>query len=312
MRLREFRRADSPALFPLLREGFPEEERILGTRPEGVDRLIRRLYRADFRLVLGLLRAFRRSPFHLYVMDEGGRLAGTTLLSFAARAGYLSMVVVVPEHRRRGLARQLIEAARRAAAGRGKPYVVLQVLAANAPARALYAAAGYRELDRQRFVVHDAPSSLVAGSARRSVRPFERSDAEAVAAVANRTRPERVREVLPVRARDLASGGWADRLMEAESAAWVVDRGRGPEAYVAASASPLTEAGHLGRLIVDASAEPALAAELVRTAGAWVAARGSPRLVTSVAEDDRAARTALTEAGFRDDIEHFTLYRTSA
>jgi len=310
-KLRELRRTDSPALYPLLKDGFPEEERILGTRPEGVDRLIRRLYRTDVRVLLGLLRGFHRSPFHLYVMDDGGRIVGTTLLSFAARAGYLSIVVVAPEYRRRGLARQLIEAARQAAARRGKPYVVLQVLAANAPARALYETAGYRELDHQRFVVHDRPASIATGSAGASVRPFARPDTDAVAKLANRTNAELVREVLPVRARDFASRGFADRLMEAETAAWVVDRGRGPEAYVAASASPLTEAGHLSRLIVGASVEPELAAGLVRTAGAWIAARGSPRIVTSVAEADGAARAALAEVGFRDDIEHLTLYRPS-
>jgi hypothetical protein len=245
-------------------------------------------------------------------MDDGGRLAATAMLSFVARAGYLSTVVVAPEYRRRGLARQLIERARQGTARRGKPYVVLQVLTANAPARALYAAAGYRELDRQRYVVHEAPPSIAHGPAGESVRPFYRSDAEAVAAVANRTNPELVREVLPVRGRDLTSGGWADRLMEAESAAWVIDRGHGPEAYVAASASPLTEAGHLSRLIVDGSVDPALAAELVRTAGAWVAARGSPRIVTSVAEGQAAARSALAEVGFHDVLEHLTLYRPSA
>lgn len=311
MRLREFHRSDGKAFFALLKIGFPEEERMLGTRPEGLERLLRRLYRLDIRLLLGILRAFRRSPFHLYVLDDGGRLAGVTMLSFAARAGYLSTVVIDPAYRRRGLARRLIEAARAEAARRGKPYVVLTVLEANAPARALYATAGYEELKRERFVVHDAPGSIPAGPASPSIRPFERSDAEPLAAIANRTSPGRVRDVLPLRGRDLLSGGWANRMMEAETASWVVDRGRGPEAYLGASASPLTEAGHLATLIVGESVGPSLAGELVRTAGTWLAARRCPRLVTSVAEEHLAARAALEEVGFRDDIAHLTLYRPS-
>lgn len=312
MRLREFRRADGPGFFQLLGAQFPEEERIYGYRPEGFERLLQRLYRVDFRFFLGLLRTFRRSPFHLYVIDDGGRIAGATMLSFTARAGFLSTVVVAPEYRRRGLARQLIDAARHEAARRGKPYVALRVLAANEPARALYASAGYRELDRQTFAVHDDPASFVGDGTDASIRAFQPSDGGALAEIVNRTSPEAVREVLPVRGHDLTAGRWADRLLEAESAAWVIDRGRGPEACVAATVSPLTAAAHVRSPIVAESVEPALATRLVRVAGAWLAERRPARVVTSVAEENRRGHAALAEAGFHDEIVHYTLYRSSA
>jgi ribosomal protein S18 acetylase RimI-like enzyme len=311
VKLREFRRSDGPTFFALLKSQFPEEEQMLGMRPEGFEAVVRRLYRADLRFFLGLLRAFHRSPFHLYVLEEGGAVAGLTLLSFTGRAGFLSSVVVAPEYRRRGLARQLIEAARAEAVRRNKPYVVLRVLAANAPARALYESAGYRTLDHQTFAVHDRPEAFAGLTSPGSIRPYRRSDGEALAALANRTNSPQVREVLPVAARDLVAERWADRLFEAQSAAWVIDRGRGPEGHLSASASPVTEAAHLSVPLVGESVEPALALDLVRAAGAWLASRRPARLVTSVPEENRRGHAALAEAGFRDSIDHYTLYRSS-
>jgi ribosomal protein S18 acetylase RimI-like enzyme len=311
MKLREFRRSDGPRFFSLLKTQFPEEEQMMGMRPEGFERVIRRLYRADLRFFLGLLRAFRRSPFHLYVLDDAGTIAGVTLLTFTARTGFLSSVVVAPEYRRRGLARQLIGAAREATVRRGRPYVVLRVLAANAPARALYASAGYTTLDHQTFVVHDRPEAFVGATPQPSIRPYVRTDGETLSAIANRTNSPTVRDVLPIGPRDLSAERWVDRLFDAESAAWVIDRGHGPEAHLAASASPVTEAAHLSTPILAESVEPALATELVRTAGAWLAARRPARIVTSIADENGRGRAALAEAGFRGSIDHFTLYRSS-
>jgi len=311
MKLREFRRPDFPRFFALLRSEFPEEEAMLGMRPEGMETIVRRLYRPDLRIFLGLLRAVHRSPFHLYVMEEDGAVAGTTMLSFTPRTGFLSTVVVAPEFRRRGVARQLIEAARREAAARRRPYVALRVLADNAPARALYAAAGYQTLDQQSFLVHEEPAALAQAPEAREIRPFRRSDGEALAEIANLANPPTVREVLPVEAREMVPGRWADRVFLAETAAWVVDRGNGPEAHVAASATPLTEAAHLSAPVVGPSVEPSVAAGLVRTAGAWLAARHPARIVTSIADDHLPGRRALEEAGFHAGMAHYTLYRSS-
>ncbi len=312
LRIREFRRSDATRFFALLKSQFPEEEAILGTRPEGYERLMRRLYRPDLRLLLGLLAAFRRSPFHLYVAEEDGTVAGTTLLAFAQRAGFISTVVVAPEYRRRGFAKALLERAHRESSRRGRPYVALRVLDANASARALYEGLGYRTLDHQMFMVHDAPSSIVAPVASGSVRAFRRPDAEPLAGVAASTTPAQVWDVLPVRAREIGASNWADRLFEAEVAAWVVDRGQGAEGFVQASVSSLTDAAHLGTPIVAGALPAPLLQELIATAGAWLAARRPSRIATSVAETSVAAVGALREVGFHDAFGHFTLYRPSS
>lgn len=313
MKLREFRRADAPRLFEFLKSEFPEEEAILGMRADGFERVIRRLFRFDMRVVLGCLRVLHRSPFHLYVIEEDGTIVATTLLSFAVRAGFLSTVVVAPGYRRRGFARRLLDAARLESARRGRPYVALQVLDSNTPARALYASDGFRELDRQWFVVHDAVATvgLPTPLSGPSIRLFRRDDRRPLADLANRSLPEAVREVLPVQARDLPGGSIADRLFESETASWVVDRGRGPEAHLAATSTPTTEAAHLSNPIIGPSVEPALAADLVRTATRWLAARRAVRVVARVPEANGAARRALQEGGFHDAMAERTLYRSS-
>lgn len=312
MTLREFRRSDAGSFFSLLKSQFPEEEAMLGMRPEGFEAVIRRLYRADLRIFLGLLRAFHRSPFHLYIADEDGAIAGVTMLTFAARAGFLSTVVVAPEFRRRGLARALIEAARRETARRKLPYVALRVLVENTPARTLYASAGYRELDQQTYVVHDGPAAFGPFSPSAPIRPFQRSDVPALTEIANRALSPPVREALPVREQDFRSGTWADRLFRAETAAWVVDRGHGAEAHIAATSTPTTDAAHLSSPVVAETVEPALAAELVRAAASWLAPRRPSRIVASVSRDNPRGHAALEEEGFHDAFAHLTLYRPSA
>jgi ribosomal protein S18 acetylase RimI-like enzyme len=311
VRVREFRRSDASRFFALMKSQFPEEEAILGTRPEGFEALIRRLYRPDLRLLLGLAALVHRSPFHLYIAEEDGTIAGSTLLAFAPRAGFLSTVVVAPEFRRRGYAKALLERAHRETARRGRPYVALRVLEGNAPARRLYEALGYRTLDRHLFVVHDAPTAIAAPIASGSVRPFDRRDSEPLARVAQTTTPTQVWDVLPVRAGEIGGRNWADRLFRAEGAAWVVDRGRGPEAFVQATVSPMTDAAHLSTPIVAEGLPPPLVAELIASAGAWLAARRTPRIVASLADTSVAAHRALQEVGFRDAFGHFTLFRTS-
>jgi len=311
MRIRPFRRADGPRFFELLRREFPEEEAVLGMRPEGMEAILRRLYRPDVRFMLGLARAFHRSPFHLYVAEEDGTIAGMVLLAFSQRAGFLSTLVVAPEFRRRGFARQLLETGRREAARRGRRYIALGVLANNVPARALYEAVGYQPLEHQTFFVHDAPSVLGSAPSVRAIRPFRRSDARQLAAVANRTNPPQVLEVLPMRPRDLVAGRLSDRIFNAESQAWVVDLGHGPLAHVRASTSPVTEAAHLSAPIVDESVNPELAADLVRTAGAWLAPYRRPRIATNAAEGNRRGRQALEAVGFHVAFEEFTLYQST-
>jgi ribosomal protein S18 acetylase RimI-like enzyme len=67
-----------------------------------------------------------------------------------ARALYIDALAVDPSFRRRGAARALLAQAERQARSRGLPSVALDTTVDNAAARALYAAAGFREVATRR------------------------------------------------------------------------------------------------------------------------------------------------------------------
>ncbi|MFY9717600.1 MAG: GNAT family N-acetyltransferase [Thermoplasmata archaeon] len=308
--LRDLQATDAPRVLEFLRTEFPEEEAILGTRPEAFEKVVHRIYRWDSRLLLGLLRLVGRPIFRFLVIEESGQIVATTLLTFPEGAGYVSMVVVDRAHRRKGFAKRLLEEARRTAVQRGRRHVALDVLEANAPARALYEAIGYRTLRATGYFVREGPPPAeppIAG-----IRAFRKADAPALVAIAQRNAPPEVAAVLPIRARDLIGSSLVGRLMGTTTAAWVVDRGAGPEAHLSASRTPITEAGHMSAPIIGDGVDPATSAGLVRTGVRWLADQGVARTAGMIPEANLRGRTAFEEAGFRHAIGILTLYRASA
>ena len=309
--IRDLRKADAPRVLELLTTHFPEEEALLGTRPEAFVKVVHRIFRWDSQLVIGLLRRFGRPLFRFLVVEEDGRIVATTLLSFPERSGHVSTVLVDPAYRRRGYARALLERARVMAQAAGRKYVVLDVLAQNTPARALYERIGYRPLRESAFVVRE-PGPATAGNPSPSVRPFRRGDARALVDIARRSIPPEVEQVLPTREASFRGSRLVSRMLQSASAAWVVDRGHGPEAYLSVVSSPATSAGHCSNPIVGEGVDPASAASLVRTAVEWCAAHGAPRIVAQVPSANARGRAALQGGGFHDALAVWTLYRPVA
>jgi ribosomal protein S18 acetylase RimI-like enzyme len=81
-------------------------------------------------------------PLALRLFWLGGRASPAP----PARAFYIDALAVDPAFRRRGAARALLAEADRQASSRGLRCVALDTTIENAPARALYASAGYREV----------------------------------------------------------------------------------------------------------------------------------------------------------------------
>jgi len=309
--IREFRAADAPAVVGLLKSQFPDEEALLGTRPEAVFRVIRRVTRLDARLLFALLRLVGRPIFRMLIVEENGKLVGTTLLTFPGRSVYLSMVVVDPAVRRRGFARALLGRAQEVAQHLGRQYLVLDVLAHNTPARALYEQRlGYRPLRQTSFMAREHPQDV--GPERTSlppgIRPYQPSDEPALLAIARRLTPPEVQRVLPVPKRLVGGDRMGDRIFESKSAAWVVDRGHGAEALVVSTVSPGQEAGHLSDPLISETVDEGTARELLRTAVAWCGARGSTRVLALVPTYNRTARAALEPEGFHDALSTWTLF----
>lgn len=79
-----------------------------------------------------------------------GVLAGYSLAMAGVEETHLLNLTVAPGRRRGGLGRLLLQRVAAAARARGDGRLWLEVRASNAPARALYAAAGFRELGLRR------------------------------------------------------------------------------------------------------------------------------------------------------------------
>jgi len=307
--LRELRAADSERVIAFLLSEFPQEEALLGSRPEEFRKIIRKTFQWNYRLLMGFAAAIGRPFVRFLVVEADGKIVGTTLVSFPPRAGYLSMVVVDPAYRGRGFARKLLERAREVTVKRGRPYCVLDVLDSNAPARKLYDTSGYLKLRGVGFYVHEAPAALLPFTPPPAVRRFEPRDVEPILAISRQVTPAKVQEVLPTSKQALRPPAFVGRLFGTEEAAWVVDRGHGPEGFVDASVSPATEAAHLSNPILSSSLPPDLGVALVRTATAWAAERKAPRVVSQVPEEPAANRAAVEAVGFRHAIAISTLYR---
>lgn len=86
----------------------------------------------------------------LVAMGEDGGLLGYASVSVVLDEGYIANVAVQPGCRRQGIARALLRAFRRFAEESRLSFLTLEVRASNAPAIALYAGEGYREVGRRK------------------------------------------------------------------------------------------------------------------------------------------------------------------
>lgn len=84
------------------------------------------------------------------VADSGDKVAGYVVAIDAADEGEILNLAVAPQGRRRGLGRALVEHVLDVLSGRGARQIYLEVRESNAPARALYAAHGFKEVGRRK------------------------------------------------------------------------------------------------------------------------------------------------------------------
>lgn len=93
------------------------------------------------------VRAMLANPdVRVAVVREGGRIAAFGVMSFGANEAHLVLLAVRPEHRRRGLAREIVAWLEAIALAAGIELFFVECRAENHGARALYASLGYREL----------------------------------------------------------------------------------------------------------------------------------------------------------------------
>ena len=90
-----------------------------------------------------------------WVAEEGGEVIGMVAARAAAGEAEILNLAVLPRHRRRGLARSLVECAIARARAAGAASVFLEVRETNSAARALYATLGFVAAGRRRDYYRD-------------------------------------------------------------------------------------------------------------------------------------------------------------
>jgi ribosomal-protein-alanine acetyltransferase len=92
------------------------------------------------------------SDAHFLVAEGGGSdtVVGYVVAIEAADEGEILNLAVAPAGRRTGLGRALVQHILEALTARGVRQVYLEVRESNAPARALYAAHGFKEVGRRK------------------------------------------------------------------------------------------------------------------------------------------------------------------
>jgi ribosomal protein S18 acetylase RimI-like enzyme len=302
--IREYRKGDGAGIADLWRRNPSDEYPLLGFSPDAVGAVLRRVEGPGVRFLLWLLRLFGRPIFILLIVDLGGRVVGTTLLSFSPETAYASGVVVDASVRRQGWARALMRTCDTLARKYHRSSVTLDVLSQNDPAIRLYERAGYQPLRDQLWLVRDfgpdAPLPAPSGSAAiRSVRP---SDGSVLAELDNALMPPAVRAIAPRHARDFRPGGVAQRFLESESRSWVVEYEGRPSGYLQATVSRVMEAANLSSPLFGADTPDPIARDLLLTALHWTESHQAPRVLVQVPEHQWRRRPLLDALGF---VEHF-------
>lgn len=96
-----------------------------------------------------------------WVIENRGAVVGYAVTWRAGDVVDLQRIAVLPGHRHQGLARALLEEAVAAGRADGADRMLLEVGAGNTAARALYATAGFEEIDRRRRYYADGADAVV-------------------------------------------------------------------------------------------------------------------------------------------------------
>lgn len=311
MNVREMRRSDTPQVAEEMRINFGEELALKGWDPEHFTRIVDRSFGFPAGTLLFLLRLVRRSPVHLFVAEEGGKVVGTTFLFLQKSHGYVGAVMTDPAFRGRGFASTLLQRSEDACRRRRRTWVVLDVLQGNTGARNLYLQRGYRPLRVQHWLVRPLGQGREAFRASApGIRPMEKKDLGPLLELYAQQQPPEVRRVLAPERSHIAPPQYLQSMMSASSAAWCTGPVGAPTGYLRATFTTPKQAGNISAPLLGAHLPPSERVALLEAGLSWLAAQGAPRVVTEVPDYAREALALLHEAGFEERWAMDTLLLT--
>ncbi len=157
-----------------------------------------------------------------FVWVEDGKVVGTLTLNRTVADDYhwlISNVGVLPEYRRRGIARELVSAAIEDARSKGARVVTLQVRENNTSAYQLYTDLGFRFLEKTHTLETEKLDTPMADAAALPLRALRMSDLDAALSLAREVTPPSYQSLVPLRRGeflpDNSGDGWSDRMYDA-------------------------------------------------------------------------------------------------
>lgn len=309
--LREFQPRDAAVLVAHYREEFPEE-RYLETDLDQMGELLRRSFGRGPRLLLRTARLFGRPVIRFFVVEENGGMVGTALLSYLTRAGFVALVQVIPEYRRRGLATQLLKACQEALRTAHRSYAVLEVLEENEIARKLYAKLGFQLLETREVLCRETAANPPVPSSGAGLRPLSRDDGPRLASMASEALSTQHALVLPPEPKQFFVRPMVAQALASETLAWVADHAGRPAGFIRATASHIMAAAHITAPLFAPSLSPEAAHSLLQEAVSWNLEHQPRRILCEIPVADDRARTLLTGMGFQPAYRLLTLYRPVA
>ena len=305
---RSVRRSDLPALEREIRRNFAEEDDRSGYDSVELVRGLNRSLRFPGALLWAIRRGLHASSAYFLVAQEGGELAGTTLLTLAPTHAYVSVVMTSPPYRRRGVARHLLAWAEEIARRRGRPYVVLDVQTTNLPARKLYQSRGYLPLRSLRWFLHDGPI----GEGRdedMGARAAQEEDLLPLWRLWLASHPEEVRRALFGDGDRLPRYSASEPFQRAESVSWCLGPAGRPTGYVQSIWLPPLRVGRISSPVFAPEASPGERRGLIRQAMAWLGEHGAQKVAAEVPRYHEDSVRELTSLGFHPTGEIETLCR---
>jgi ribosomal protein S18 acetylase RimI-like enzyme len=168
-------------LLDLLPKCFAQEFEASGFDLEHARPLFNRAFGIKGRLFLGLSRLLGKERIKFLVAEDRNKLVGTTIVSRGEKVGYISLVMVHPDYRRRGIATRLVKRAIEYLHKREMERAVLNVVSTNAPAISVYSKLGFEEFERVANMFGDTNSiSVREGANQFVIRPYQESDVDDV------------------------------------------------------------------------------------------------------------------------------------
>jgi ribosomal protein S18 acetylase RimI-like enzyme len=178
--IRQFQKSDLDDTLSLLPRCFAEEFEVSGFDPTHVRDMVNRAFGITGRLFLASSRLVGKEPIRFLVADAKNEVVGTTIVSREGKVGYISAVMVSPDHRRKGIATKLMMSAVEYIRKRGMKRAVLHVVSTNAPAMGVYSRLGFEPFEEISHLVGEIGKigsvPVPHGADRVEARPFRRAD----------------------------------------------------------------------------------------------------------------------------------------